>query len=843
MKTLKATLILVWVLAVAAAETAAPDKQEPDWPKKLEAEEAQISIYQPQINSLDGDMLDARAALSIKKTGEKMVFGAMWFTSRLVTDFDTRLVSLKDVNIESVKFPDADEEGEAAMIDLLESEIPGMDMTFSLDRLLTSLKVAEQSSELSEKLNHTPPKIIFEDEAAVLVLIDGEPILEDIEDTRIQYVVNTPYFILYNKADGFFYLKGGDWWYRAGRVENTWRKIDNPPASISQIRPTEEDYQTDVDSIARTMKYPPKVILSKVPAELIITDGEPDFAALEGTDLLYVRNTESEILMDINTQKYFILIAGRWYKSRSLDGEGWEFVSPDELPEYFASIDTDSEMGSVRSSVPGTREAKEAILENEIPQTAEIDRKSASIEVEYDGNPQFERISGTKMSYAVNTDKSVLFIDNRYYAVDNGVWFVSDHTTGPWSVCVSVPDDVQSIPPASPVYNVKYVYVYDYTPDVVYVGYTPGYVYSYRYRGTIVYGTGYYYRPWYRTYYYPRPVTYGYGVHYNPYTGWGFSVGISYGWIGYTYYRRPYYYSSWWGPAGYCYGYRHGYYHGFGRSYYRGYYHGYSYGVYASSRSGYRAGYREGYHDGYHEGHHYAYSQNIYRSRPTGVIHTGTRATTYGSRTAANASRSSYSRPETADRKNNVYTDRSGNVYRKKGDTWQSREDGTWKKSDVTPRSRPSGSSTSTARTGETRTTAPTGTRTQSRTSTHRSSSDYRSSSTQRTSTQRTTSAGSSRSGQGSSYRHAPDTRSSGSTGHELRRESQARSQGSQRTYNYQKSQHQRQPAVSSSRSSTSRSSSATRSSSTSRSSSSKSSGTTGTSRTSKPTTRQPSRR
>ncbi len=76
------------------------------------------------------------------------------------------------------------------------------------------------------------PKVFIENEAAVLVLIDGEPILEDIENTQIQYVVNTPYFILYNKSDGFFYLKGGDWWYRAGRVENTWRNVDTPPESI-----------------------------------------------------------------------------------------------------------------------------------------------------------------------------------------------------------------------------------------------------------------------------------------------------------------------------------------------------------------------------------------------------------------------------------------------------------------------------------------------------------------------------------------------------------------------------------------------------------------------------------
>jgi hypothetical protein len=809
MKTLKASLIFIWILAAAAAGTAAPEKQEPEWPKKLDNEGTQIAIYQPQINSMEGDILDARAAISVKQKGEKLVFGAMWFTSRLVTDFDTRLVTLTDFNIESVKFPNSGEEEESAMISLLEAEFAKSELTYSLDRLLTSLKTTEQSNQFSEQLDHTPPKILIENEPAVLVLIDGEPILQDIEDTRIQYVVNTPYFILYNKADGYFYLKGGDWWYRSGRVENTWRYISNPPNSVLEIKPTDEGYVTDVDSMARLLDFPPKVILSKVPAEIIVTDGEPDFAALEGTDLLYVRNTESEILMDINSQQYFVLIAGRWYRSGSLDSEDWEFVRPDDLPEYFAGIGTDSEMGSVRSSIPDTREAREAILENEIPQTAEVDRKKASMEVAYDGNPQFEKIQGTDMAYAINTDKSVLFVDNRYYAVDNAVWFVSDHATGPWEVCVSVPDDVQSIPPEYPVYNVKYVYVYDYTPDIVYVGYTPGYVYSYPYRGTIVYGTGYHYHPWYRTYYYPRPVTYGYGVHYNPYTGWGFSVGISYGWIGYSYYRMPYYYTSWWGPAGYCYGYRHGYYQGYSRAYYGGYYYGYNYGVYASSRSGYRAGYYDGQH-------HHAYSQNIYKSRPNGVVNTGTRPTAYGSRTGASSSRSSYSNPALTDRKNNVYTDRNGNVYRKKGDSWETREEGSWKKSELPDRSRTTGSSGSANRTAEPRT-GGAGTGTVTRTRTETTGSTQRSSSTGSTGTRQ--SSQSSVTGTQGSYGSRQGTGSPARTGQELQKESQARSQGSQRTYDYRQSQQQRQPQRQSSASPSRSSSSTTKSSSTTRTS------------------------
>jgi hypothetical protein len=62
--------------------------------------------------------------------------------------------------------------------------------------------------------------------------------------------------------------------------------------------------------------------------------------------------------------------------------------------------------------------------------------------------------------------------------------------------------------------------IYDSTTDVVYVGYTPGYMGCYVHGPTVVYGTGYYYSPWYGPYYYPRPATFSFSMHYNPWTGW-----------------------------------------------------------------------------------------------------------------------------------------------------------------------------------------------------------------------------------------------------------------------------------------------------------------------------------
>jgi hypothetical protein len=93
-----------------------------------------------------------------------------------------------------------------------------------------------------------------------------------------------------------------------------------------------------------------------------------------------------------------------------------------------------------------------------------------------------------------------------------------------------VPDEIYDIPPSNPNHNVTYVRVYDVTPEVVYVGYTAGYLGSYYFRGCAVYGTGWHYPGWHGSAYFPGQSTWGLHSGYNPYTGaWGFGVGWSNG--------------------------------------------------------------------------------------------------------------------------------------------------------------------------------------------------------------------------------------------------------------------------------------------------------------------------
>ena len=112
----------------------------------------------------------------------------------------------------------------------------------------------------------------------------------------------------------------------------------------------------------------PRIIVADEPTELIVADGAPTYTPLPGNELLYMSNTESDVLVEIATQQYYVLLAGRWYRGASLNGP-WTYESPDNLPASFAGIPADSDKAHLRVHVAGTQEANEAAMDAQVPQT------------------------------------------------------------------------------------------------------------------------------------------------------------------------------------------------------------------------------------------------------------------------------------------------------------------------------------------------------------------------------------------------------------------------------------------------------------------------------------------
>ena len=552
----------------AKVQAAQPAKE--GWPRVFTSGTDTFTVYQPQVDKWEGDQISLYCAVEVKAGKEGAArYGVVWLQARTDVDKVNRLVTFDQVKITKVKFPLAQEK-EAELTALLEKKLPGATKIISLDRLEAALEVNDERIK-SVDVKNDPPKVIISSKPSLLVLVDGEPQLRSVEGTDLQRVINTRSIILFETDKKQYYLRVQDWWLQSKSLDGPWTYADKLPKDMKKAEEyiVKQNLAQQTESEQAKPKEPslkdqgkkaeiPVVYVVYAPAELIETKGTPVYASIPGTGLQYVSNTNGNIFR--RGSEYYILISGRWFKGPSLDGP-WTFVSAQDMPADFAKIPTTTPKATVLASVPGTPESKDALIANSIPQTATITRAEAKLTVQYDGEATFVPIPGTSMQYAKNTSAAVIKVsDNNYYCAEAGVWFKAPSPQGPWRVTDTVPEEIYTIPPSSPLYYVTYVKIYNSTPEVVYVGYTPGYygtVVSAN-TTTVVYGTGWYYPPYIGpTVWYGWPYTYGVGAGFTYSTATGWSFGFGYG---YAYY--PYYY-PWWGPMGY-YGYGWYPYYGWG---------------------------------------------------------------------------------------------------------------------------------------------------------------------------------------------------------------------------------------------------------------------------------------
>jgi hypothetical protein len=704
MRPISLAILLAALPAVSLAQptAAAPPAAEADadaseWPRAAEIGNGQLELYQPQLERFEGTALSGRSAVAYSEKDKAPVFGVVWFTAHADVDRDTRTASVRSVKVDKVRFPNIQKDQEQKIARVIEAAVPTWDLTIGLETIQASLAVAQRERTSSEGLKSTPPKMILVNEPAVLLLYEGRPVEQPAGDGNLKRVVNTPMFVILDPSTHRYYLSGGKFWYEAAAATGPFAPVAAPSPAVKQFfdahpPPAPKD-EGDAAAKEGGKRYedpstPPRIVVSTEPSELIVFDGPPKFQPVgDEADLLYAENTQSNVFVYVPTGDTYVVVTGRWFRSKSMDGP-WTAVRPDKLPAAFAKLPPDSAVGEVRTFVSGTEEAQNALADTQIPQTTAV-KRDQTLEVVYDGEPRFKQIEGTPLAFAVNTPMSVVADAGSYWACHQGVWYVAPTPKGPWAVSDKRPPDIDQVPPSAPVYNTKYVYVYQSTPQVVYTGYLPGYVGMYPYYGTVVYGTGFLYPPYIGpTVYYPRPVTFGFGVVYNPWVGFGFgmtwgtpfySVGFGFGYPGYPPFYRP----PWYGPVGY-----------------RPYPPPYPGGWYRPP-PGYRPpypGYRPpppgwgrppGYGGGYGPGGRPApprpaNGNNIY-ARPENRARNADRQQAIATRPA----------PKPVNRPNNVYGDRQGNVYRQSGDSWEKNTPQGWKPQPATSSARPGTASAS----------------------------------------------------------------------------------------------------------------------------------------------------
>lgn len=537
---------------VGSVQQVAPAGDELTWPREFQDNGVKVDIYEPQIEKWAGMDFETRSAVAITAPGSNApVYGVFWTKAQANIDKAARVVTLNNIEATRVSFP-SNPELQNQYLALIRKHVPTVNKTVALDHLEASYAISEAVKKAETvPVRNDVPKIIYSARPALLVPVDGPPVLRAVPGFSLQRVINSTALIV--KEGNVYYLSAYNHWYQSTEVDGEWNLSPEAPALLDQLKQTVATNNA-VDLMPAdggSLNNAPAVFVSTVPAELIQTEGPPSLVPIEGTQLMQVQNSDNGLFFYEPNQRFYALISGRWFDTSSLNEGVWAYVPHNELPKDFAKIPPTHPKANVLVSVPGTPQANEAVIANSIPQTATVNRNEAKLELAYDGVPQFQPIAGTSLRYAINSATPVIQVDARnYYSVQNGVWFVATSPTGPWAVAISVPPVIYSIPASSPLHYVIYARVYGATPDEVYVGYTPGYL------GTevcqdnvVVYGTGYYYPTYIGTYWVGWPCTYGFGAGFADSWGIGFGFGF-YDGEGLGAWCHP-----WWGPCGW--GWRH----------------------------------------------------------------------------------------------------------------------------------------------------------------------------------------------------------------------------------------------------------------------------------------------
>ncbi len=529
----------VMVLLIATCIVGAAWAQDVGWPREKSTASGTLIYYQPQIEEWkDYKRLEARMAISIKPTGGQPVLGVVSFRARTDADLDTRNVVVSRLEIISIRFPSLDAAQDAAMETLVRGFLaPSAVVNINLDRLLAELEEAKRAPAPVVAVKNDPPRIFVAYDKAILLLVDGELVRAPIEKSSLEFVVNTNWNVFFDKTESRYYLLNEKQWLTASALEGPWTVTTKLPKAMSDL-PAQPNW-ADVKKAIPAASYggnAPKVFYSNTPAEIIDFRGPAKFAPIAHTALSYATNTDDDVFLHTGEKQYYFLVAGRWFRAKSLEGP-WSYAGAD-LPADFALIPPDSPRARVLASVPGTEEAADAVLLAQVPTTVVVDaaQAEAQVQVSYDGAPAFKPIESTTLSYATNTQDKVIKVGDLYYLCFQGVWFMSTAPQGPWKTAASVPQEIYTIPPSSPVYNVTYVTQTTTSSGEIEASSTAGYlgvfIIGAAVGATIAYGSGYYYPPYYYygpypyPIYRPYPVTYGVGAFYNPYNGtYGYARG------------------------------------------------------------------------------------------------------------------------------------------------------------------------------------------------------------------------------------------------------------------------------------------------------------------------------
>jgi hypothetical protein len=223
-------------------------------------------------------------AVSITPKGGKEVLGVVEMKGNTDVDNVSKTATIRNLEVTKTYFPSLDPATAEKMEQRFKAFVPPS-VSISLHRLIASVPM--QQAPAGVQLNNDPPKIFVAYRPSILLGVDGEPVLSEVPNTNLKFVVNTQWPLFFDPSNATYYVTVGQQWLTSSTLEGQWSATKKLPPAMSKVKQDKRwsALKNLVPPPAKSGGVTPVVLYSDKPAEVILFDGQPLYAQIPNTQL------------------------------------------------------------------------------------------------------------------------------------------------------------------------------------------------------------------------------------------------------------------------------------------------------------------------------------------------------------------------------------------------------------------------------------------------------------------------------------------------------------------------------------------------------------------------------
>lgn len=181
---------------------------------------------------------------------------------------------------------------------------------------------------------------------------------------------------------------------------------------------------------------PPRIVVTERPSRLLLIDKEPVLAAINGTRLKVVVNTDWQLFHDTESKEWYVLNDGVWQRNALLASGDW--TTTDALPDDFRQL-------AISARWPRVTEAYPPVVPARAPARIIVSLEPAEL-VSMDGAPRLRAVGNQGLEQVTNTAAPLFRLEARWFFLAAGRWFEARELDGPWTAVDSLPAAFGGIP-------------------------------------------------------------------------------------------------------------------------------------------------------------------------------------------------------------------------------------------------------------------------------------------------------------------------------------------------------------------------------------------------------------